>query len=241
MSGDLIVVLFSVGCATTVVVIMAWLTWEWTFGKLWRWLKGSRVSYYFESGYHGSLGLFAQNQTAKIREAGQRALLLVSGFAIEISRGPWRRPSAIYGEGPRFWTIVQDWQSNGVDWVRLEDMRGLRVKTALQMINRYPSLEALVDRIAELERELANTNYQLKESEGQRQRLRADLEVILRVLAEGRKQHSSRFSEGLRLFLESSRSYTSDLEAPGEILLDNCRDQLDTCLQRAFARKPVRA
>lgn len=124
------------------------------FKKTWRWLKGSRVTYYiYESG-------FVKSTTKKLRTPADRIGINMkpkNQGVIEINQGWFRPPSTIYGDfhiGP--WEITKAWRfgrGDDCECVNITDTRGLRVDTASGMINTYPSLQAMLDRIAELEKE----------------------------------------------------------------------------------------
>lgn len=127
------------------------------FGReLFRWLKGSRKLYYL---YDDEL---------KISELSARGFddprMSNPQSVVEINRSPFRRRSAIYGEAANNWRVIGDraWP-NTLRWVYLKDLRGLRIEDALQLINTYPSLQAMLDRIAELE--LRPTRLELQNAE----------------------------------------------------------------------------
>ncbi len=158
---------------------------------------------------------------------------------IEIKRVLFWKRGRVIGPGGDSWQIRKIrgdvWASNlrfELQWCSRADPG-----YALGLIKVHPKQKK---RIAELEKELADKKNELRKSECQRKWLRAYQEVIFQTLNEDRERYRSRFSEALRLFFENSRKYTSDLEAPGEVLLENCRNDLKFSLQRAFVRKPVR-
>src|SRR3989344_3066172 len=126
----------------------------------WRWLKGSRriVPLLFDrdgklASSNTKIGLLALQNSYPI---------------IEISRGPFRCRSTLYGKNSKNWKIARDWfdpilDAFHGDWVSLMDDRGLPIEQALQLINTYPSLQAMLDRIANLEKELGHARFKVTE------------------------------------------------------------------------------
>ncbi len=132
-----------------------------------RWLKGNRITYYFQRQtnlkglksevYQTSAKLRTDND---LQDFCHRNGYDVVGLRLELNQGVFRQRSAIYGGGvPMRWKItrtgkdISDVAGNpDVDWVKLNDCQGLPVETALQLINTYPSLQAMLDRIEELEK-----------------------------------------------------------------------------------------
>ena len=115
--------------------------------RVFRWLKGSRVSFYLRASDGG-----LEYQSCNMRGA-------ISVPVIELSRGPFRRQSALYGRNSENWKIaVGHWNVNSIE---LQDRKGIPVKTALKLVNDFPSLQAMLDRIANLEEELNRVTTQL--------------------------------------------------------------------------------
>jgi len=160
-----------------IVVVLIFLAW--LFGdlkKIWHWLKGSRTTYFLDRrGYFISTP--ARLRTDKQRDHyNWRGNLMTdywnSGSNIEVSRGSFRRRSAIYGPAAKNWKIAKaslgcNAQGGfGADWVDLVDRSSLPVERALELINKDDSsLQGLMIenarqryRITELERELALSN-----------------------------------------------------------------------------------
>ena len=107
------------------------------------WLKGSRKIYFIDL-------------SGNVRsDSGSFSYILdwAKGTVIETSHGFLRWRSAIYGEAEQNWRVTSDraWP-NTLRWVYLKERRGLRIEDALLLINTYPSLQAMLDRIAELEK-----------------------------------------------------------------------------------------
>ena len=131
---------------------------EWR--KFFRWLKGFRKIYYRQ--HHPCYGLQVYSCPNRLRAIDWSC---VDGSVIEINRGPFRRRSAIYGPAADFWRIAGSWHRERTgDWVRLEQvLQGLKVEVALQFINTYPSLQAMLDRIDELGRERLDDKAKIQE------------------------------------------------------------------------------
>lgn len=132
--------------------------------KVFRWLKGSRVSYHFRWNAKEPGNQKVHATSGKFRTKNERTEVGVCGSVIEVSRGLFHRRSAIYGPVAKNWQIANvDKVSTGTgDWVHLKDELGLPLEEALQLINTYPSLQAVLDentaqrnRIAELEQALS--------------------------------------------------------------------------------------
>lgn len=171
--------------------------------RFFRWLKGSRKTYFFLE--RNSAGKEIESSKATFRTQSERKYAVdpARDSVTEITRGLFRRRSAIYGNTANSWLIVRDWfdpipDALRGDWVSLADARGLPVKEALEVVNRYPSFQAMLKQIAELEkghlgdeakiRELSAAIVALREqilSDRQRYRgvvaleLRHDLETVI--------------------------------------------------------------
>lgn len=123
--------------------------------QFYHWLKGSRKSYYF--GANQRVVDSSENFRESIRPV------------IEINRGLFRRRSAIYGSGPRHWQVADvSVGRDGTNWIELQERRGLVVGRALELINTYPSLQAMLDRIAELEKAGAEQKMRITKIEKER-------------------------------------------------------------------------
>ncbi len=130
--------------------------------KVFRWLKGSRKSYYLSNKFE------IETDKELLGSLTTRSEFGIGGSIIEISRGPFRRRSAIYGPAAKNWKIDGDWFNSFVDLqhgycVSLIDNHGLPIEQALRLINTYPSLQAMLDRIANLEAELLHARSKVAE------------------------------------------------------------------------------
>lgn len=111
------------------------------------WLKGSRTSYYISAN-----GLRLEKSSDNRRESIQPV--------IEINRGLFRRKSAIYGSHAKNWKIMRSWNwkdGDGRDCISLGDTKGLRAEVALKLIEKHESIQDILDRVDELERQLSET------------------------------------------------------------------------------------
>ncbi|MDP3697551.1 MAG: hypothetical protein Q8R55_06080 [Candidatus Taylorbacteria bacterium] len=120
---------------------------------------------------------------------------------IEISHGFLRRRSAIYGPYRLHWRMVED-----KPMICLADRKGLSVEAALRLINTYPSLQAMLDRINELEQELKTAN-------SVRQDWNAATYVLLRIIQADRQFYRSKSSEHIRECLEIVREWQKHRES----------------------------
>jgi len=193
--------------------------------RYWRWLKGSRVSYYFSDG-----GL-VRSSTKKLRTPADRVGIDMNPSnqgVIEISRGWFRSSSAIYGDyhlGP--WGIAKASRScnaqggSGGDWVDLVDCSSLPVERALHLINKYTSLQALMlenrnqrNRIAELEDKLVWTK-------SHRKTWLASLEAIRQEIESDRQQYRSQAAQKIRTRVEQVLEHAKSLDqVPDEDSVD---------------------
>ncbi len=133
-------------------------------GPLWpevkqffRWLKGSRTSYYLEGPDD------ARNAKMASMPNRFKTIGLYHDSVIEINRGFWRRRSAIYGPAAKNWKIVGIFRiMMDVDCVELQGGLNLPVNKTLQLINTYSSLRAMLDRIAKQEKRIADLDKEYK-------------------------------------------------------------------------------
>ena len=148
--------------------------------SLWSWLKGSRMNFFVSS--TGDLVSCSSGSGTSAHPV------------VEISRGPFRRRNAFYGKNSDNWKVaVGHWYVNSIE---LQDRRGLPVKTALELVKRYPSLQAMLDQIAELEKELASANKR-------RQEWGAAIKAVLQVIQLDRPRYRSKAAWHIRKCLES--------------------------------------
>jgi len=148
-----------------------------------RWLKGSRMSFYLRPS-NGGLGYQSCNMRGAILHS-----------VIELSRGPFRRRSAIYGKNSKNWkVVVGHWDKNCIEIQEREGI-SVTVEEALRLVTQYSSLHDILDRIAELERE-CNTGS-IRRSE-----LRAIVRALLEIINADRQKYRSQAVQHIREFLE---------------------------------------
>lgn len=140
-SGQLLFLMFVIG-----LVLFSLVAGRWPFVEFWRWLKGSRTIYYID--------LFGNVRSCS--DSLSCALDWTRDSMIKISCGPFRRRSAIYGPASKAWKIVRGkaWPEEGQETparIYLEDREGLSEGIALETVNAYAGLQALLNRIAKLE------------------------------------------------------------------------------------------
>ena len=169
------------------------------------WLQGSRTSYYINS-----TGMVAHTHW-RLRTVNQWKIyggVDIDASVIEISSGFWRRRSAIYGPAAKNWKIAGIYRiMMEVDCVELEGLSGVPVETALKIINAYPSLQAMLDRIAELEKNLKVANTRRVE-------LRAMVRALLEVIQGDRQKYRSRAAQHIRVFLEEVEAQATMMNEP---------------------------
>jgi len=224
-SGQLLFLIFVVG-----LVLLFLTAGKWPFVEFFRWLKGSRMSHYLTTtpGYEK---VYTTHPGYKLRTEGQRRSFykIKLGSIIEISHGFLRRRSAIYGEAAKNWRVTSDraWP-NTLRWVYLKDKRGMRIEDALPLINIYPSLQAMLDRIAELEKELRSTEASLENrnnrvlelekdlahAEDKRKQWWATIKAVLCIINEDKPRYRSTPAKHIREYLESVDEVAQDLGEP---------------------------
>ena len=162
--------------------------------QLWRWLKGSREN------YHLSHGLIEIDSHRLDRNDGESWVVPT----IEIVRRPSGLFGGIFGTRwyPQTWRIQKVWsgvapKSPG-DWVSLTDTQGLHVTDALRLVNTYPSLQAMLDRIAEIENQLSQANEH-------RQELNIGIQAVLNFINSDRQKFRSPTNQRVRELLEEVR------------------------------------
>lgn len=130
--------------------------------KFFRELKGSRTRYYLspEGAVCSRSGIYYFKGS-------------ITGLnEIEIARGPFhfQRRRAIIGPTAKNWKITKisfDADTQGWFGKYFIELRGcsdsLPVEQALRLINSYPSLQAMLDQIANLEKELVHARFKVAE------------------------------------------------------------------------------
>jgi hypothetical protein len=217
----------------------------------WYWLKGSRVSLFLRASDGGLATSFFRMRKA------------ISIPVIELSRGPFRRRSALYGKNSDNWKVAAGhWNVNSVE---LQDRKGLPVKTVLRLVDRWSSLQALLDdnervwtdfrnisglneefrkRVAKQADRIAELEAQLKNSEVQRVHFMAAVYAIRRTLIGDRVRHRSKFSEALRKFLDAEEGlkFKNDDVAPAGTLdeYDKALRRLEAVVKSALQRPAVK-
>lgn len=186
-----------------IVLTLLWMVALWEFvgnefkhiEKFFRWLKGTRKTYFID--YNN----MTHETTDKLRGFHDFIHLgsitgTTVGSGIEIGRGFLRRRSAIYGLAEKNWQLIKASVNDGCcGVVELRDKQGVILEDALHLINTYPSLQAMLDRIAELE-------HQLNESEYINQGTREGISAILSLINEDRQKYRSKAAENIRVWLE---------------------------------------
>lgn len=193
----------------------------------WRWLKGSQKNYILKA--YGKV------------EISEGKNIEWSVPTIEIRRGVFRGQSQICGMGDRVhhWLIARSWRDKrGVDWVQLDEHRGLPASEAVELVRRYPSLQAMLDElertktdldvarghneefrkhVGELDRRISELEEKLRDVDNQRRRFWGVIYAIRVELVVGRS-HRSKFSEALRKFLddEGEKAFSMYPSAPAE-------------------------
>mgnify|MGYP001580633141 CR=1 FL=1 len=162
--------------------------------RLFRWLNGSRKN------YHLSHGLIEIDSHRLDRNDGESWVVPT----IEIVRRPSGLFGGIFGTRwyPQTWRIQKVWsgvapKSPG-DWVSLTDTQGLHVTDALRLVNTYPSLQAMLDRIAEIENQLSQANEH-------RQELNIGIQAVLNFINSDRQKFRSPTNQRVRELLEEVR------------------------------------
>lgn len=132
-----------------VLLVFAAFIW-WKVQDFWCWLKGSRRSYYI------GLNNIVVQSSSKRRNLGPYSV-------IEISRGPFRRRSAIYGSAAKNWKITSSRTWPNGNWFWIKCRKPVRDENALQLINTYPSFQAMLDDIATTKSKLTLSQEQCEE------------------------------------------------------------------------------
>ncbi len=201
-----------------VVIFLSWINGD--LEKPWCWLKGLRKTYFLSG---KSEGEYIKETPAKFRSSVQRydSWGYLQKSVIEINRGLFRRRSAIYGNAARFWKITGGTEFSLPGMVVLENKAGLMVERALKLINTYQSLGDMLDRIAELEKDLGSSQFQCEEFckrliETQRELETANdrrwewlaiVEALLEIIESDRQRYKSEPAQHIRECI--SRAYSS--------------------------------
>ncbi|MBI2062563.1 MAG: hypothetical protein HYT64_02655 [Candidatus Yanofskybacteria bacterium] len=184
-----------------------------------KWLKGSRKTYYL--GSRDISPLRSTNTTleelTRIADPG-----VITESMIEISRGPFRRRSAIYGSAAKNWKLVGSWLDHeGGGVVELQDTFGITLGNVLRLINTYPSLQAMLNendsqkkRIAELEKELSETRESFSN-------LHADVEAVIKVVKNDKQKYRAPAAQRIQHCLEEICLH-SKAPKPDLAIVDYC-------------------
>lgn len=167
------------------------------FGQeFWCWLKGSRVSHYLTTtpGYEE---VYTTHPRFKLRTENQSNVILQDkdGFNHRNQSRIFTATKCCLRQGSENWKIAGDcaWP-NTLQWVYLKDQQGLHIKNALLLINTYPSLKAMLDRIAELEKKLVDSEKQLKNKS-------AGIKAVLRLIKQDKNWYRSKTSSWIGQWL----------------------------------------
>ncbi len=181
------------------LVVVAWTKSE---ERISRWLKGSRINYHWKNGA-------VETST---HEPDNRSWPYVWSWCyptIEFVRKPFRRLSvSLHGSRwyPPEWRIGRPAGRKHVsDTVSLTS--NVLAKTAIQIFGSYPSLQAMLDRITELERELESANKR-------RQEWGAGIKAILQIVQLDRPRYRSKAAWHIRQCLESIEGSAVFLKEP---------------------------
>lgn len=157
--------------------------------KSWRWLKGPRISYYLDE--KGEL----RQSSERLRTDIERKRAGVAGAVIEVVKTPFRMKATIYGGSDLlFLSIdrVKEYPSYG-PIIYLKDSLGLTIEDSLLAINKYPAIQVLLNlayvdlevkkkRIAELEKDLAETRKLFSY-------LHADVEAVIKAVKNDKQRY----------------------------------------------------
>ncbi len=165
---------------------------------IWRWLKGSRTTYYFprKADGHPPLAFTASN----IRKDHHR-YLHTDGEAIEINRGFWRRRSRVHSFYYTGWKIAKVYHGDDLKDIRvvLNNRNTLSVERALRLVNDYGSLDQMLRRIEKLEGELATVRLQAQVGSDL---WWASIKAILKIIEDDKNRYRSSAAGRIRECLE---------------------------------------
>lgn len=150
-SGQLLFWMFVIG-----FILFFLMAGRWPFVEFWRWLKGSRKRYYL-----------SPEGVLRFRPVTYFLGSITDLNEIEIAKGPFRfrLRRAICGLASKSWQLVQaNLNDGGGGVIELRDKQGVVLEDALRLINTYPSLQAMLDRIAELDKKLVQERNRCHEN-----------------------------------------------------------------------------
>lgn len=163
--GEVIFVIsvgISLACLASVVILFFYPKF---FSTIWYWLDGSRTTHYLRNP-NSPKQSEVKTTEQKLRIAAERIVGFNPGIRIEINQGSFRRRSRIYGQSyPPNWEITEVYW--GGDSIELTGRIKLSIEKALRMVNAYSSLQAMLDRIAELEHQVTNLEGLVRLKDGQ--------------------------------------------------------------------------
>lgn len=207
------------------MIFFAWLNGD--LKKIWRWLKGSRVSYYLVN---------EEIKSVPRRIGAEERIDHLRGIPVmEIGRKRFKARGTILDFGENHFQILKVHKVNtGIgDWVYLKDQVGLPLEESLHMINLYPSLQAMLDRIAELESrptqlELQAAKDNLFLANKQRQDWHAGTIAILRLIDGDKQRYRSQAAKSIRENLEYLRQcqWSYDESRPSDEIISMWLDKL---------------
>lgn len=194
---------------------------DWQF-RLWRWLKGSRRSYYLSTDGN-TYGKYVWTDL-NIRSLDDRRRICEPTFPIlEINQGLFRRASSVY---PDVFdkTRLNHWQvanTNGYDSVYLKDTQGISPELACEIIGRYRSLQAMFDRIAKYEQQVGKLEDKLAWTESHRKTWLASLEALRQEIESDRQRYRSQAAQKIRTRVEQVLEHARGLgQVPDEDSVD---------------------
>lgn len=157
--------------------------------EIWAWLKGSRVTYFIPN--KTVLERSWCSTSLKLRNFYQRRVLRetagINTSVVEISLGLFRRGAIYGGPASKSWRIVGVTKAGKV---LLTDNIGVIPEMAVQVINWYGSLQAVFDRVQELEGQLHDAN-------NRRLEWRAAVMAILQVIEADKQKYRSQAAKNI--------------------------------------------
>ena len=171
------------------------------FSRFWRWLKGSRASYYMIEGRN-----IVESTPYSLRTRPVWPVLpvfkYITGSVVEVNRGPFRRRSAIYGDAAGNWEVVEV-NSGSYTRVGLRDLTmSLPVESALRLINTYPSLQAMLDEIERQKNQIVELEKQLEFAEKDKKEWTVKLRKLVAKIIKDKQRFRSQAVQEIRESLE---------------------------------------
>lgn len=163
----------------------------------WRWLKGSRTVYWLDE------------QGRLLQTSPDKTLLAGESFLRIIERPFCKTRAIIFGKNSARWTIRQVRDNPMVvgDYELLLEDRGRQsIQTVLRVVNTAPSFPVLLDRIAELEKELASVKIQYDLVRDNACSWSSGVFAALEVMEADRQRYRSKAAEHVRKCLDKIKN-----------------------------------